>query len=466
VAERIKMARLHSCNVLQIGAQTSHFWTFSSNNGRVELTGEQAGSQLISLPAAAVTKDWRSIWQKRLNLAWLPAQQVFLRVIHLPTADPGEVRPMVELQLEKLSPLPVAQIVWSFELLPQKSALADPLQTVIVIIAGRALVEQFLGQLESQGYLADRLEMPLLHELLATEIDQDGVWIYPSREDARNFCLVAWWDGGTLQNLNLLHLLSGKNWADSINEELTKMAWAGEVEGWLTSLPRLHLVGDAETAAIWEPILKQSSEGSVEVIDSLPAPELAALNVKRVARAESNANLLPPEYAARYHQKFVDRLWMRGLGAVVLFYVVGVLIYFAALQVQKFRSSRLEQRLAGLTGSYTNALQLRARLQVLQEQSNLKYAALDSWKAITEALPEGMTLTSISFQHGRKLGMTGLASDESKVPDYQELLIKATANEKPLFNKVTQRQLQPRATPQGSQWVWNIECELQRQEVP
>jgi Tfp pilus assembly protein PilN len=460
------MARLHSCNVLQVGAQISHFWTFSANNGRVELTGEQAGPPPMSLPAAAVAKDWRSIWQKRLNLAWLPAQQIFLRVIHLPTADPGEVRPMVELQLEKLSPLPVAQIVWSFELLPQESTLADPLQTVIVIIAGRALVERFLGELESQGYLADRLEMPLLHELLSTEIDQDGVWIYPSREDAKNFCLVAWWYGGTLQNLNLLHLLSAENWPDSINEELTKMSWAGEVEGWLTSPPRLHLVGDTETARVWEPILRRSSEESVEVINSLPAPELAALNVKRVAGAESNANLLPIEYAARYHQKFIDRLWMRGLLAVILCYAAGVAIYFAALGIQTVKSNGLDKKVKGLTGSYTNALQLKARLEVLQEQSNLKYAALDSWRAITEPLPEGMTLTSMSFQRGRKLGLTGLATDESKVPDYQEALNNATANEKPLFNKVTPKLLQQRTTPQGAQWIWNIECELQRQEVP
>src|SRR5438128_5180164 len=106
------MARLHSCNVLHVGAESSHCWQFSANNGQVDLTAEQSVPPSGPLPSRLIGKDWRSLWQKKLNLAWLPAQQVFLRVIHLPAADLSELQPMVELQLEKLSPMPVAQIVW------------------------------------------------------------------------------------------------------------------------------------------------------------------------------------------------------------------------------------------------------------------------------------------------------------------------------------------------------------------
>ena len=42
---------------------------------------------------------------------------------------------------------------------------------------------------------------------------------------------------------------------------------------------------------------------------------------RRAARScatRLNTNLLPPEYTARYRQQFIDRLWMRGLGAVLM----------------------------------------------------------------------------------------------------------------------------------------------------
>ena len=67
------------------------------------------------LPERLVTKDWQHLVQPRLNVAWLPPDEVFLRVVQLPKADPAETLSMVELQLEKISPLPVAQIVWCFE---------------------------------------------------------------------------------------------------------------------------------------------------------------------------------------------------------------------------------------------------------------------------------------------------------------------------------------------------------------
>ena len=66
-----------------------------------------------------VPKTWRSLWQKKLNVAWLPGDSVFLRVVHLPKSAPEETRSMVELQLERLATIPVTQLVWSLQVLPQ-----------------------------------------------------------------------------------------------------------------------------------------------------------------------------------------------------------------------------------------------------------------------------------------------------------------------------------------------------------
>ncbi|PYJ95179.1 MAG: hypothetical protein DME23_24325, partial [Verrucomicrobia bacterium] len=155
----MKTTRWHSCNVLQAGTDARRLWQFATGNSQVALSAEQRLVSSAPLPARLITKDWRTLWQKKLNIAWLPAEQVFLRIVHLPKCEPEELRSMVELQLEKLSPLPVNQIVWSFEVVPQSSG---ELRTVIVIIAERSLVEDFLGKLESAGYLADRLELPFL----------------------------------------------------------------------------------------------------------------------------------------------------------------------------------------------------------------------------------------------------------------------------------------------------------------
>ena len=58
------------------------------------------------------------------------------------------------------------------------------------MIVARNVVEEFLGQLEGHGYLADRLELSLLDQLQATPIVEDGAWIYPQVKDGKATALV------------------------------------------------------------------------------------------------------------------------------------------------------------------------------------------------------------------------------------------------------------------------------------
>ncbi|MGH7994080.1 MAG: hypothetical protein ACREDQ_11225, partial [Limisphaerales bacterium] len=181
----------------------NRLWQFEAKGGGFAFNREHAGAPGESLPFNLVAKSWRSLWQPRLNVAWLPPENIFLRVIELPPSNFEETLAMVELQLEKLSPLPVAQIVWMIHVLPQTAA---DLQTVIVVIAARHAVEEFLGKIEGQGYLADRLEAPLLDELEATPATEDGAWIYPAAFTGQNVALVAWRCGGVLRNLSFVVL--------------------------------------------------------------------------------------------------------------------------------------------------------------------------------------------------------------------------------------------------------------------
>ena len=80
------MARWHSCNVLHVGADKRRVWQFDARNGQFALGREQTAAGGEALPYALVTKTWRSLWQPKLNIAWLPPENVFLRVIQIPRA--------------------------------------------------------------------------------------------------------------------------------------------------------------------------------------------------------------------------------------------------------------------------------------------------------------------------------------------------------------------------------------------
>ncbi|HEY5042642.1 MAG TPA: hypothetical protein VIK53_11630, partial [Verrucomicrobiae bacterium] len=266
------MARWNSCNILHLAPDARRLWQFDAKGGGFVLGREQRVPHTEPLPSKFVAKNWTSLWQPKLNVAWLPPENVFLRVVELPAANAEETHSMVELQLEKLSPVPVTQIVWTLHVFGthQSAARADGstenLQTVVVVIVARAAVEEFLGRLERDGFLADRLEAPMLDQLEAISPTEDGTWIFPLTIGGQNAALVAWWFGGALRNLSFITLPSAGDRAAELKTQLSLLAMAGEVEGWLTAQPKWHLVADPVNATEWEQLLRAGLNEPVKVV--------------------------------------------------------------------------------------------------------------------------------------------------------------------------------------------------------
>ena len=210
----------------------------------------------------------------------------------------------------------------------------------------------------------------------------------------------------------------------------------------------------------WQAVLRGGLTGPVEVLPPVAPPELAAHTARRAMAAGPDAALLPAEYATRYHQQFVDRLWLRGLIATGVLYAIGVVIYFCATAVLGYQTGKVERQAAAISGSFTNALQLKARYEVLKERQDLKYAALDCWKLVADKLPEGISLQRFSFGDGRKLTLSGMVAQDqlSQITDFYDALRKATLNGQPMFKTTEGESLSSRLT--GNQVSWNFSLEL------
>ena len=458
-----KTQRWTSCNVLAPSGAERLLWTFSRKGDQPALEAEKRFGAEEVLPLERVGKTFRHTWQPRLNIAWLPVDKAYVRVVELPPSEPAEIPALIEFQIEKLSPLPAAQSVWSFEALPGGEPGA-PL-CVIVLIADREAVEAHLGALEKAGYRPDRLDLPVLRELLALPAPSDGVVILAGTEAARVDTLTGWWIGGRLRHLSLGRFADDAATADRVVENLRRTAWAGEIEGWLAAVPDVTLLADATLAARLHAALQDFSGREPLLRERLSAPELASV----CARAHTPANLMPVEIRTRYRQEFVDRLWMRALGGIALTYVFWVLGNLAWLSFLDYQKAGVDHQVAVLTDSHTKAQQLKARLEILQEQVNLKFAALDCWKAAAEALPDSMTLNVLNFQRGKKFGLIGTvpSDQQGKVTEYNSALAKASVGGRQLFGTVTTKSIQgPGPGRPGGEATWNLECEINRRDLP
>ena len=275
-----------SCNVVDCSTGKQQFWRFNKGKNQMKLVDVRETALDEPIQAKHLERDTSQMWSAHCqNDAWLPTETVFFRVLQLPLCEPRELSGMVELQLDKISPLPLSQAVWTYEVTPVFQTDREQ-QTVVVMIAERRIVEQYVGELEKIGYRPDRLETPVLHQVMATPQGgerPDGAWIYPRFTDERVICTVAWWDEGVLHNITQITLTSREH-LNELTGQLTATTWAGEAEGWLTGVTRWHLVVDKTTAEDWLPVLNEWAGQGIAVEEPPHATELAALSASRAGR--------------------------------------------------------------------------------------------------------------------------------------------------------------------------------------
>src|SRR5204862_3997502 len=110
--------------------------------------------------------------------------------------------------------------------------------------------------------------------------------------------------------------------------------------------------------------------------------------------------------------------------------------YLAALQYALFRTRGVESQVSALSGSYTNAIQLKARYLLVNDRQALKFAALDCWKVVAELMPESVTLESWNFIDGKKLNLASSAPADqtSQLIDFESAMRKTTLEGQPLFD--------------------------------
>jgi hypothetical protein len=271
---------------------------------------------------------------------------------------------------------------------------------------------------------------------------------------------VAWWFGGAWRNLSFITVPLAGDRAAELKSQLGLLMMAGEVEGWLTGEPEWHLVADPVNATEWEQLLRAGLGESVKVI-APPAPaDLAGRTAVRAAASTAKVNLQPEEFSARYREQFFDRLWLHALIYAGVAYAVCAVIYICAGQWEGYKAGNVEGKVAQISNDFTNAIQLKARLAILQKRTDLKFAALDCWQLVAEELPASVTLQRFGFVNGEKVSLSGSVPEDqlTTLLDFNDTLKKKTVNKQPVFDPTKGEPVSPHKGPGG--YTWSLSLEL------
>ncbi len=463
-----------TCNVVDCTRERQRFWRFNSSGRSVKLSDVRDTEIDTPVPRPLVARDLSQMWRPHCqNDAWLPMEDVYFHVLELPQCAPAELSEMVELQLERISPFPVSQVVWTFEVVPSGRAEAAH-QSVVVILAERSMVEEHLGRLEAIGYRPDRLEAPILRQVFevaaSAEGTSDSAWIYPQAHEGKATCLVAWWSEGELRELSMIHI-GAVGRPQELTEQLTASLWAREIASAGRPSWQWHLVADRDLAEQWLPSLNEWAGRGVQLHPPAESAALAAACAQMAGRPLAEANLLPPEYRDRCHRDDVDRFWLGLAGVVALFYAlfVGAYVYFSGQLARDFAQVELDRddlkkKVAGMEEKEEKYHQKRL-------YDHLRLKALECMQAIAESLPEAMDLEEFRFndkkENPKNLTLTGTVAltDEDKVDAFRELLsqVKVTdpdQKEIKLFANVGFDRIVDVRGVEEARKRWFITCEL------
>jgi hypothetical protein len=462
-----KKTNWSSCNLIEPAIAGSRLWQFSTSSKKVRLSGDLSLPENEAPPAKAVSKTWTDIFSRKMNIATIPTEAVFLRVVNLPECEPEELLPMLEFQIEELSPLPLAQVVWSAEKVPGVTN-DNGNQTVIVMIASRDSVESRLMELEPLGFFADRVEVPILREFFPIESMDDGSHIQLIQGADSVLALISWWFDGQLRDVNSFNLPDQESSREALVEKINRVTWAGEVSGWMPSEVTCYLAKRGEVSADWQAVLARCFGDRIREVEPMSEVDLATATVEYATKPAA-PGLMLEDYAKRYRQRFQDSLWMEGIKGAVAMLLLGLVAYFGYGTYLQSELDDLVLRAKREGNQYTNALSLKARVETLNKRKALKNAALDAWRNITVELPQELKFTQLNFSSeralngktSRRLRISGSADTGNKksIFNYQEALTRMETEEgNTLFKNVSLGG--NREDTRKKQLIWSMVCDF------
>jgi hypothetical protein len=379
---------------------------------------------------AGVLKEKFDAREYRLATA-MPCEDVLCHTLRLPATEAAELRQMLELQLDNLTPLPTEEIVYGFE----------PLETlnnetrVLVAVAPKAVVNERVAPLEQaklpvEVVVVDALALfwALLKKDVLSRDEKLHALVQLTPTVAH---IIAFRLGQPMAVRSVLLTDTQTDDAKAVlRDELQRTLVAVATECPEAPLGRLTFVGaDAGTrdvAAVW------NGQADFLEVESVPSPALSVcLEAAAEEKAAMRLNLLPPEWPEKRRKTRMRRLLIRSAIAGVALYLLGLGAFFAFMGLKQVRLNRLEADVRSRKAAFDKANETHGELVAIEKQLDRTYSALEVLREVSMLMPENLKLDTFNFKKDQSVSLRGQTASAPMATDFISRLENC-----PLFSKV------------------------------
>ncbi|RLC74315.1 MAG: hypothetical protein DRI61_16900, partial [Chloroflexi bacterium] len=296
---------------------------------------------------AEVLPEIRNNFKGIVTLA-LPSSQLLMRVIELPSADADELRGMVELQIDQISPFPVDQMTVSYEVLHQ----TEDHSRVLAVAAPRKVVDT-LGDLSKEKNIYIRsLDAEILawwSLLVAHAQAPDKGRIVLVLEEHTEFSMIVVDDGVPVcfLSLELFHNFSDEAVMKEVSEEVRYTLLSLEAEYGHRETDSVLFWSEAEVPPSLVRMLKKACGADVSLHDLGTLPPLAeGLALRTAERGLHHVELVPREWIELQRKKRIMRIATIASIAVLSIWLAVVTITGVVFSIRQASCRRIRRQAA------------------------------------------------------------------------------------------------------------------------
>jgi type IV pilus assembly protein PilM len=371
-------------------------------------------------PAAAAVREKLDPHEHRIVTA-VSCEDVLCQTLRLPTSQASELKQMIALQIDSLTPLPMEEVVYSFE----------PLETtgtetrVLVAVARKAAVNERVAALEAAGLPPEVVSVDalaifraLLHRELLPRDENLNAFVQIGAKAAD---IIAYSRGqpAAIRSIVLSDELLASGEAPSVlREELQRTLIAAETELPGTEVGRVTFAARTERLREVAEQLSIGWNGAMELFTNGAAPSPALSLCMVGTTTDAPLNLLPEEWRQRRRTARVRKTFIQSAIAVAALYLVVVVVFLALMGVRQSRFSRLDAQVKKLQPQYVAARQLHEELVAVQKQLDTKYSGLEVLREVSTRMPENLKLNQFIFKRDQNVTLRGQSQSASMAYDF------------------------------------------------